>query len=186
MAGVLKVDTILDSSGNKLDASQFNNVGKVLQVTSTLLTDHVATSYTTGVPVQITDFDTTLIAKGDNSKYLISVRWFGEMASGWDCVFNVTMNGSRINLAPGSQFSTGLAQPVISYYSENNESTPETINFTILHNSEIAKGTSLTFALIMATANPAGTLWTNRTYGTGATYYETGTSEIIVTEISGV
>ena len=117
---------------------------------------------------------------GTNSKFLVEIRWFGEMASAHDVVMNVQMDGTRVNVNGNTGGRHGIGLPALTYYSVNNESTPESATFSTLVTSTSVIGTAITFRLVVSSTNPY-TFWTNRTFNLGG--QETGSSEIIITEI---
>lgn len=120
----------------------------------------------------------TIIPKGNGSKFLVQVRWFGECANAWSILFNIHMDGIRVN-AGGR--NAGLGSPIQSYPTANNDSsTPETQNISTLVETESVIGIPIKFDLV-ADTHSSFTMWTNRCFADD----ETGTSEIIITEIQG-
>ena len=156
------------------------DTGKVLQVVSNLVATQGSQTITTtdSVVNGITDIVTP---KGANSSFLVTVRWFGEVGNAWDVPFNLHMDGVRVNVN-GQGRGYGLAMPSQSFgQGADDDSTPETVNFSTLVETSSVVGTPITFRLV-ADSNSNRTLWNNRCFSTGADY-ERGTSEIIITEI---
>ena len=171
--------TIITTAGVPASAMP---AGSVLQMVSYLTatqasqvlneTDQVVN----GITKQITPL-------GNNSKFLVTVRWFGEVSNNWDTCFNIHMDGTRVNI-DGQGRGYGLAMGAISYaLSNDNDSTPETLNMSTLVSTSSVIGTPITFSLVADTQG-TNTMWTNRCFNATSTK-EKGTSEIIITEIRG-
>lgn len=170
------INNIYSLSGNDIKYG----LGRVLQIQNyvcyTLSSQTIATTDT-----PVSDIAVTITAKRRNSSFKVMARWFGEDNEPWNTVFNITMNGVRVN-TPNTR-GYGLAMPMQSYFDINDSSTPETASFHTIVKTTVEAGTRLTFVLV-ADSNISGTMWTNRTFTTGATSnYETGSSEITVMEI---
>tara|TARA_R110000822_G_scaffold34579_1_gene98118 strand:+ start:1200 stop:1721 length:522 start_codon:yes stop_codon:yes gene_type:complete len=158
-----------------------SEAGKVLQVVSYLTATQGSQTVST-VDAVVNGMSKTITPIGANSKFLVTVRWIGEVSNTWDVLFNIQMNGTRVNIN-GQGRGYGLTVPVISYYaSADNNSTPEAMNMTTLVTSSSVVGTPITFSLVTDTINTA-TMWSNRCFTLSTTNYEKGTSEIIITEI---
>jgi hypothetical protein len=153
--------------------------GTVLQVVSTLSATQ-AYQAANATDAQLGELTHTITPLGNNSKFLVTVRWFGEAASGWDICFNIHQDGVRVNSAGGR--GTGLYMPTLSYFNDNN-STPEIAHFSTLVDTSSIIGTPITYTAVVD-ANGSLGVWTNRTFGTPAGNFEVGTSEIIVMEIA--
>lgn len=172
---------LYDDAGNLVELSgQDLNYGhgKILQCVG-YITDVQTSQSVSTTDLIINGITKTVIPKGNNSKFLINIRWVGECATAWSIVFNIHMDGVRVNMV--STRGYGLASPCQSYHTSNDSSTPENSNFKTLTESTSVIGVPIKFDLV-ADSNTAKTVWTNRCFGTG-TDYETGTSEIIVIEI---
>lgn len=144
-------------------------------VIATQTVQFVATS-----DVEIGGISHTITPLGANSKFLVTVRWIGECSAGWDAVFNIQMDGVRVNIN-GQGRGFGLGMPTLTYHNNFN-STPETLSISTLVNTSSVIGTPITFRLV-ADANSGVTMCTNRCTLTVSAAYERGTSEIIITEI---
>ncbi len=156
------------------------NVGKVLQVVSLLSTTQGSQTITS-TDSQIGLLSKTITPKGASSKFLVVARWFGEISAAWDTVINVQMDGTRVNDG-GAGGMYGLSMPVVSYgHVNNDDTTPEMINFSTLVSTSSVIGTDIVFKIVAQAQPPANrTLWNNRCFNTS---HERGTSEIIITEI---
>ena len=180
MASTIKVDEILDGNGNQFDGSQLGNVGKVLQVHNQVFSGKVYQTMNTTEQL-VGGIQTSCVAKSSNSKFKISIRWFGEVDGPWEGIFNIKLNGSRVNSA-GNNLWEGIATATISYQGDNG-STPEMMNVTTVASPNLSAGTTVTVGLYYQDSGSAG-MWTNRCFSSaGANNYETGTSEIIIEEI---
>jgi len=152
--------------------------GRVLQVVSTLTSAQINQA-ANATDAQLGGLTHTITPLGNNSKFLVTVRWFGEAASGWDICFNIHQDGVRVNSAGGR--GTGLYMPTLSYFNDNN-STPEIATFSTLVNTSSTIGTPITYTAVVD-ANGSLSIWTNRTFGAPAGNFEVGTSEIIIMEV---
>ena len=159
--------------------------GSVLQVVNFISTAKTSqsSSQTDTIVSDITKSITPLAA---NSKFLITIRWFGEAATAWNIIFNIHMDGTRVNTNGGTAFYTGLATLASAFGSgADDDSTPNSANFSTLVTTSAPAGTALVFKLV-ASSGSSYTIWTNRCFGSaGADGYENSTSEIIITEIKG-
>lgn len=156
--------------------------GASLQVVSFLQTTQVSqTIYTYDTVVN--NISKSITPLGNNSKFLVQVRWIGEVNGAWDVLFNIQMNGTRVNVN-GQGRGYGLASPAQSYVVDDNNSTPEMANISTLVSSTSTIGTPITFRLV-ADSYSNKTMTTNRmtSVSTGSNY-ERGTSEIIIMEIA--
>ena len=173
--GVEKARTV---SGSFVDEGNF---GKVLQVIGATFSAQGSTSITTADTASNPLIWDEITPKGNNSKFKIEVRWFGEVISTQDVVAHIHRNGSRINEASTLDYH-GLSMPTRTYSTAgNNDSTPEILTLSTLDQTGSTAGTPIVYKLMFSAATR--TLWTNRCYGTPRQYYETGISEIIITEI---
>ena len=156
--------------------------GSVLQVVSYYTAAQTAQTLSASDQV-INSMSKVITPLGANSKFLVQLRWVGEIDSGHDVCFNIQMDGTRVNSGGGRAFMLGMAS--ISYHSINNNSTPETLNFSTLVSTSSVIGTDITFRLV-ADCGGGNTMYSNRCFGSapsGGT--EGGTSELIITEIKG-
>jgi hypothetical protein len=131
-----------------------------------------------------TDFDISITPLGSGSKFIISVRWFGEVNNPQDVVFNLQRDGTRINTTSNNAWH-GLSMPCINYGAANNfSSTPEIMYLQTVDSTGSTVGSAITYTLV-ATSDASETLYTNRAQGSaGANAYESGISELQVVEIS--
>ena len=155
--------------------------GSVLQVVSHLTAVQGSQTITT-TDTRVNDLAKTIIPKGNNSKFLVTVRWFGECQNGWEICFNIRMNGTRVNVNGGGR-RHALSMPVVSYgHVNDNVSTPEIVNIQTLVSTNSVIGTPIEFEVV-ADSSGSFTLWNNRCFNDTHAYSERGTSEIIITEI---
>ena len=161
--------------------------GSVLQVVSFNTSSQGSTS-SSGTDVTLSpDITKSITPVGTNSKFLIQVRWAGEVTWGasWQSVFNIHRDGSRIN-APGTNRWEGLASPGLLYFTSNNDSTGDQMSLSTLDTTGSTAGTVITYRLVWCVSNtsPTYSIYTNRTIGsTGTNGYEHWSSEMIITEI---
>jgi len=191
MTSKLKTDVLETVSGsgtialtNQLSGMTSASVpsGSVLQVVSYYTATQTAQTASTSDQV-LNGMTKDIVPKGVNSKFLVVVRWFGEMNDAWDFCFNIQMDGTRVNSSGGRGHSIGGAAQSYSA-GDNDASTYESLNFTTLVSTSSAIGTTITFRLVFDQAN-ANVIYSNRTFSTGQSNYEQATSEIIITEIKG-
>ena len=194
MTSKLKTDILETVSGsgtialtNQLSGMTSASVpsGSVLQVVNFISTAKTSQTIVTSDTL-VSDITKSITPLGDNSKFLVNIRWFGEVDTGWGIVFNIHMDGTRVNVNGQTNTWTGLAMPVTTYgLSSDNDSTPDTANFSTVVTTSAPAGTALVFKL-MATGSASYVMWTNRCIGSAAADgYENSTSEIIITEIAG-
>lgn len=176
--------TLMDDTGTPYEIKAEDikrGFGVVLQsinyVTSVQASQTVSTTdvIVNGITVSITPVRS-------NSNFLVAGRWIGEVNSAWDVLFNIHMDGIRVNVV--STRGYGLVAPAQSYVVDDNNSTPETVNVTTLVTQTTKPaGIPVVFSLV-ADSNSAKTMWTNRCYNAStSSNYERGTSEILVIEI---
>lgn len=157
--------------------------GKVLQVVSKVVTTRSSQTVTTSDTL-VNEMFLSITPKSSNSIFRIDIRWFGEISEAWDTNFNVTRNGTRINVPTDRTIGVGLYTATQSYGSAADfNSTPELASFSTLDKtSGTISGTSIEYKL-QAIANSNRILWNNRVASDSGTNYEYGSSEIIITEI---
>lgn len=189
--GTLSVDYIKTSGGGSIavpdTAGTFDRLqrsGNVLQVVSFLTSAQGSVSVTTADTALSPDIVKTITPVADNSNFLIALRWAGEIANGgqWNTVLNIHRDGVRIN-APNALNYGGLTMPALSYYSSNDNSTPDTVHLTTLDTTGSTAGTPITYRLVMS-ANGTYTVWTNRCFGAPISGNEVFSTEMIITEIA--
>ena len=180
-------EVIKIASGKTLDLKTQGSVtmptGSVLQVVSYYTAAQTAQTMSTSDQV-INSMSKVITPLGANSKFLVQVRWVGEITSGQDVCFNIQMNGTRVNSGGGRAYYLGMG--MLSYHLQNDNSTPETLNFSTLVSTSSVIGTDITFRLVADCNGGSNPIWSNRCFGSapsGGT--EGGTSELIITEIKG-
>jgi hypothetical protein len=186
------IDTIQDNIINS-DKIQDNSIspddlpsGSVVNYARTHYTGR--TSFTsTSSDTDVPGMSVEITAKSDNSKFLVVVRHFLEVDNAWNICCNIHKDGVRVNQTTTSNIY-GLAMPSQSYSpaANNNDSTPESLDFTTLDTTGSNKGQTYTFKLVVCSPNNK-TYFVNRVFNNsqGNKNYEIGTSEIIVYEIKG-
>lgn len=175
-----------DGTGSQTVNIPRAGVGKVLQVVSKLATTQYTQALTALVETELAGagvFTLSITPKGDNSKFKIYVRHFGEVVASQDEVYNINRDGVRINAQSGDTWS-GISMGAQTYGGGiNDDSTPEIMQLTTLDTAGSTTGTIIEYK-VMVTHASSQTQYTNRTVGsTGANAYETGSSEIIIEEI---
>ena len=129
-----------------------------------------------------TDFDISITPKGAGSKFIVSARWFGEVAVAWNVMFNVQRDGVRIN-ADGATASNilGLSVATQTYgVAADDNSTPEIMHLQTVDSTGSTVDTAITYTLVACTPT-ARTMWTNRMFNSA---YEKGISELMVMEVA--
>jgi hypothetical protein len=170
-----------DFAANAITAAKLPT-GSVLQVISYYTAAQTAQTLSSTDAV-INSMSKVVTPLGANSKFLVVLRWGGEVTGTQDTTFNIQMDGTRVNSGGGQGYYLGF--PCVSYSGSNANSTPETINFSTLVSTSSSIGTDITFRVVGNT-NTSTTMWSNRCFGsvpTGGT--EGTTSELIITEIAG-
>lgn len=140
-------------------------------------------SYVTGTSdTVVPNMGVTIIPKLSGSRFLIMVRWVGEIDTSWDCVWNIQKNGTRINVAGSTWNQRGLSQAKQTYNGgADNNSTPEVLTFKTWDDTGSTKGTPITFRMV----NSSGANRTTYYNGDWAINDEFTSSEIIVMEFKG-
>ena len=154
--------------------------GKILQTVSVLTTTQASQAITTS-DTQLGLLTKAITPLGANSKFLVYVRWFGEVLEPYNVCFNIQMNGTRVNVNSGGR-GYALAVPLLSFHL-NEDSTPENANFQTLVSTSSVIGTAITFRAVVD-AFSSRTLWNNRCFGTPSSGSEASTSELIITELA--
>jgi hypothetical protein len=163
--------------------SKLSGAGKVLQVVNVLTTTQASQTLSTS-DTQVGLLTKSITPLGANSKFLISVRWFGEVNAAWQVLFNIQQDGTRVNIN-GQGRNYGLAMPLQSFSATggNDDSSPENVTFTTLVSTSSVVGTAIVFKVV-ADSTTTYTLWNNRPFNSSTLGgYERGTSELIITEI---
>jgi hypothetical protein len=132
-----------------------------------------------------TDFDISITPKGNGSKFIVSAKWFGEVQTAWNVMFNIQRDGVRINTdGATANPKLGLSVATQTYGQVTNDSTtPEIMYLQTVDSTGSTVGTPITYTLVAAGSSTSSyTLWTNRTF-TGAGH-EIGVSELIIMEVA--
>jgi len=179
-SNVDRVLTLPDESGT-VDTLQRS--GNVLQVVNVLTTAQGSQSLAAVTDTVVTGLTLSITPKGANSKFLVHARAFGESNQNFNNVYNVLMNGVRVNIGGSTQSFAGLSMATETFGDGvNNDSTPEILTLSTLVSTSSVVGTPITFALAV-TPHANRTLFNNRCIGAPASAYEVGSSELIITEI---
>jgi len=159
--------------------------GKLLQLVSFNTELQGSQALAADTPAQVQNMALSITPKGNNSLFFITIRWFGEIGTAaYDTTFNILRNGSaKVNMSNASS-NHGLY--TIPYYTQNDASTPECINFGAVDKAAASTtGTPITYNLVVTANANAKTLWQNRCFSalTGVNY-EIGSSEIVIMEVA--
>ena len=163
-----------------------SNIGSgILQVVNkTISTQGSQTIGTSDTQVGTgTDFDISITPKGNGSKFIVSARWFGEVAAAWNIVFNIQRDGVRINTdgaTASNRLGLSIATHSYSASATNDSTTPEVMHLQTVDSTGSTVGTLITYTLVAA-GSSSYTMWTNRTFTAG---HETGISELTVMEVA--
>lgn len=178
-AGVLSVNNLQYKSAGTTNSF-------LPQSSQRYLTTPTSQSFTAQQRQAVVDFQTTITPRSTSSKIFITVRWMGEFANDnyvYNSMWGLTRNGSIIGPAvnPGVRV-WGIQTATQSYIVADNNSTPETVNFTYLDSPNTTEPCTyqVTFLSYVSIV-----LYTNRTVGdTVADGYERGTSCITLVEVA--
>tara|TARA_R110001606_G_scaffold260139_1_gene407871 strand:- start:822 stop:1490 length:669 start_codon:yes stop_codon:yes gene_type:complete len=164
-----------------IDGGALTGVGKVLQVVN--LVYSTQSSMTIGnTDTAITGMNLSITPVGAGSRFRIDARLFGENGDSWNTVYNIHRDGARVNTTSSLNYH-GLSVATQSYpVASDNNSTPDIMHLSTVDSTGSAVGTSITYTLV-GSHSTSVTQWINRCFGTPTSGYETGISEIIITEI---
>lgn len=182
--------TVLTTAGVPSSAMP---AGSVLQVVNFVTTDRGSVIATSGASTTLPspNIGTAITPVGNNSKFLVQVRWNGEATYGgqWNAGWNILRDGNRIN-SSGNDTWDSIQAFTLNYPSSDNDSTGEGMTTFVLDTTGSTSGVSTTYQL--AISNNMGaplTVFTNRCFNEstadGASGYENWSSEMIITEIAG-
>lgn len=159
--------------------------GSVIQVTGIIYSSLVSYTIAANTDTNVPGMAITVTPRLNNSKFLITVRNYMELADGWNTMFNIKRDGTRLHSLSNNQWD-GLSAASLSYGGAvDNNSTPEMLNIQTLDTIGSTAGVPITYQLV-ASSGAARTCWMNRTFGAvGQSNYENSTSEIIVMEFKG-
>ena len=163
--------------------------GHIIQVVNTYQVDPYSLSVpsTYNTLTDLPGLAATITPKSASSKIYMVVRWFGEYnpvsSMGWSTMFNVKRNGNPIGLPPQpGTLTLGIAMASLSYFANDNASTPEMAMFDYLDSP--ASTAALTYQVCVA-SNTGGSMFLNRCVSaTVSGGYERGTSSITLMEIA--
>lgn len=164
----------------------FDSLNKgILQTQSQVFTDWYVQTVST-IDMVIGAITTTLVTKQANSKFVIYARWFGECVGAWDMVWNVRIDGVRINSAnaTANTMFAGTSATRQSYVDDDNSSTPESMELMVSCLPGKPAGATITVDLTAIGSSGTRGINTNRCFGSPANNYETGSSELIIQEIA--
>ncbi len=190
---ILAVDQIQPKGANATiivpSAYSIYSPGSVVQVINTYLTAPTTQSITGGVTTynDLTGFSATITPKSSNSKIYMTVRWFGEFSNqglNYETMWNIKRNGTLIGQPPQpGSLPLGIHMTAISYWANDNDSTPETLFFDYYDSPGTVSALTYQVSIVCTSSF---TLYTNRCVN-GATTggYERGTTSITLFEIAG-
>ena len=182
---------VLPDEAGTIDTQQ--RAGNVLQVVNFVTADQGSVVAALGAlnTALSPDIYKTITPIGNGSKFLIQVRWNGEMAytAQWQSGWNILRDGVRIN-SSGNDTWDSLQSPTFNYPGSDNDSTGEGMTTFTLDTTGSTAGTPITYRLALSNNwTVAFAIYTNRTfdntYASGAIGYENWSSEMIITEIAG-
>lgn len=158
--------------------------GGIIQMSSmtysTPTTLAISASTYTNLPYSI-----SITPRNSTNKFLIYMRWCGEIDVGWDATFCLDRNGTKIgNSHTDGLKNPGIALPVMSYAANavNDDSTPEACQFWY---SDSPNTTSTLTYTPVVRSSTAQTFRINRTWtDTNAVGFERMISGMIVLEVS--
>ena len=184
VGGTTVFDGATLQSGAVLTSATFP-AGHVLQVVSYYTTAQGTVVYSS-VDQVVNGMTMDITPKGADSDFLVAVRIGGEGPYQWNKVFNIQMDGTRVNPAANSGsvglHQNGLGVMTEGHEGENSDSTPEFLAFsTLVKNTSSVIGTDITFRLVTSGADTT-TSYFNRCV---AVNNEEFSSELIITEIKG-
>ena len=180
MASIIKADIWQTTSGVQNSA--------VLQVVDTFYSVPTSQSFTGGVTLftDVLGLSASITPRSVTSRILIFVRWWGEISSQveiYNTMWSLRRNGTVIGLPnqPGS-LCIGIHSASISYYGNDNDSTPEMMNFHYVDSP--ATTSPVTYQVCLSCHNSV-TFYTNREVNAATSGgYERGTSGITLMEIA--
>ena len=134
----------------------------------------------------VADFNATITPRSTSSKIFITVRWMGEFANDnyvYNSMWGLTRNGSIIGPAVNPSLRVwGIQTATQSYWLADNNSTPETMNFTYLDSPNTTEPCTYQVTFLSYVAI---TLYTNRTVlDSNSNGHERGTSCMTLVEVA--
>ena len=174
----LKVDSILDTSGNDTVA------GKIIQVQYTISSTYGSQGFATGVTEALDGMSVNITPSSTNSKIFLQANWFGEFsnfAGAYNGMFGFLRNSTRVFPYTADSRQYGIMSGYIGYMNDA-ASTPEGSFFHYVD----APATTSQITYQACWTGSAYTMYHNRTVNdTNAGGYERGTSMIMAMEIAG-
>ncbi len=173
----LKVDSILDTSGND------TVTGKILQVKYTQYDTRSSQSIPATTVTALDNMSVTITPSSTNSKILLLAQWNGEFsvtAAPYNSMLSFLRNSTYIGAEVTSR-NYGIMPPVISYDAAEAGSTMESGSWRYLDSPATTSSITYHGAVNIYTAL---TMYHNRTVVDGnSTSYEQGVSSIMAMEI---
>jgi len=173
----LKVDNILDTSGND------TVTGKILQVQYTLNSTTSSQTTVQTQPTAINNTSVNITPSSTSSKILLQAHWMGEVSSNtWNLMFCFLRGSTYLGATGGDNRYSGISTMLVSYYSTDYNSTPE--GTSLFYVDSPATTSEITYHLGI---NGSGTtVYTNRTVtDTNTAAFERGVTVITAMEIAG-
>jgi len=168
----------------------FNNVtsgpNHLPQSIQTYFTTPTSQAFSASITGEVAGLSASIVPKSVNSKIFITVRWMGEFSND-TYVYNSMWGLRRNSAAIGAPVDSGvriagMQTATQSYIVADNNSTPETMNFTYLDSPATTSVCTYTVTFLSYSGL---TMYTNRTVGdTNAKEYERGTSCITLLEVA--
>ena len=124
-----------------------------------------------------------------NSKMWIQVQWFGEFTGqnlATNLIWFLYRDTTKLSHPSASVRNVGIAGSALSYWDDDNSSTPEQTFFQYFDTHGISTGTQITYKLgFNQSTGSSKVIATNRTISdTDATAYERGVSSISAIELA--
>lgn len=175
----LKVDSILDTSGND------TVTGKILQVQYTINTTYSSQAFATNSTEAIDNMSVNITPSSTSSKIFLQANWMGEFsnqAGAYNGMWGFLRDSTRVFPFASESRVYGISASYISYWVNDTASTPEG---AFIHYVDAPATTSqITYKLCWT--GSAYTMYHNRTVNdTNSSGIERGTSMIMAMEIAG-
>lgn len=157
----------------------------VIQANNNLYTGTNSISASLSVNTNIPGMLVTITPTSATSKIRIDVRWSGEIKQPWNALFNITRNGTLINLPPAQGVrGRGLFGPSISYYSGvDYNSTPEYASFHTWDSPNTTNSVTYQLQFLTAAGSADRLMYTNRVSG-ASSFPDTATYELFTSEMT--
>ena len=175
----LKVDSILDTSGNDTVA------GKILQVQYTQYDTRSSQSISATTVTALDNMSVTITPSSTSSKILLTAQWNGEFSNNnmaYESMFSFLRNSTYLGATTSSK-NYGIMPAAISYWNFDANSTLESCSWKYIDSPATTSQITYYGAI---NSQMAHTLYHNRNVNnTDSTTYEHGVSSIIAMEIAG-